>query len=112
MWLAFNIFALCSISDGQKSGSPVGSARQTTSRAASHRSRPQSTRADLLAKRKREMKERMEEAAESLRGVFSYRNQDALIKVTRNTLESIRKRITSSAMAVYIGGVLCLYTDV
>ena len=55
------------------------------------------------------MKERMEEAAESLMGVFSYRNQDALIKVTRNTLESIRKRITSSAMAVYIGGTYSNY---
>ncbi len=36
---------------------------------------------------------------------FNHRNLDALLKVTRNTLEGLRKRITSSSMVHYLGGI-------
>ena len=38
---------------------------------------------------------------------FNHRNLDALLKVTRNTLEGLRKRITSSSMVHYLGG-MCI----
>ena len=34
---------------------------------------------------------------------FNNRNLDALLRCVRNVLESLRKRITSSSMAHYIG---------
>lgn len=88
----------------QREGSP-GAGSRGLSRASrtSKTSRPQSTRPDLAAKR-RLQRENMKEAAEELLAHFSHRNLDALIKVTRNTLEGMRKRITSSSMVHYIGG--------
>ena len=50
----------------------------------------------------------MKEAAEELLAHFSHRNLDALLKVTRNTLEGMRKRITSSSMVHYIGDMVIL----
>ena len=50
----------------------------------------------------------MKEAAEELLALFSHRNLDALLKVTRNTLEGMRKRITSSSMVHYIGDMVIL----
>ena len=44
------------------------------------------------------------DAARELLAHFSHRNLDALLKVTKNTLEGLRKRITSSSMVHYIGG--------
>lgn len=49
------------------------------------------------------MRENIEEAANELLAHFNHRNQDALMKVTKNTLESLRKRITSSSMVHYLG---------
>jgi hypothetical protein len=49
------------------------------------------------------MRENIEEAANELLAHFNHRNQDALLKVTKNTLESLRKRITSSSMVHYLG---------
>ena len=43
----------------------------------------------------------MQEAALELLTYFSQRNLDALQRCIRNTLESIRKRITASMMAQY-----------
>ena len=85
--------------------SPTGS-RMASSRAGSQRSRPQSTRAEAIAKRRREQRENMEEAAMELLAHFNHRNLESLLKVTRNTLEQLRKRITTSSMVHYIGGKL------
>lgn len=62
-----------------------------------------SSKAHLVAKKKREMRENIEEAANELLAHFNHRNQDALMKVTKNTLESLRKLITSSSMVHYLG---------
>ena len=89
-----------------RDSSPAGSPRAG---GMSRGSRPQSTvRPDLLAKR-RVQRENMKEAAEELLAHFSHRNLDALLKVTRNTLEGMRKRITSSSMVHYISGELRSY---
>uniref|UniRef100_A0A2C9JCN9 AAA+ ATPase domain-containing protein n=1 Tax=Biomphalaria glabrata TaxID=6526 RepID=A0A2C9JCN9_BIOGL len=79
----------------------VGSA--THSRAGSRKSRPVSSKLNAAAKKKKEMRENIEESAMELLNHFNSRNLDALLKATRNTLESLRKRITSSSMAHYIG---------
>ena len=68
-----------------------------------HSGRSGQTKADLAAKRRREARENREEAAMELLAHFNHRNLDALLKVTRNTLEGLRKRITSSSMAHYLG---------
>ena len=62
------------------------------------------TQAEIIAKRRREYNENMEEAATDLLAYFNHKNLDALLKVTRNTLESMKKRITSSSMVHYLGG--------
>lgn len=56
------------------------------------------------------MRENIEEAANELLAHFNHRNQDALMKVTKNTLESLRKRITSSSMVHYLGKDQCIGT--
>lgn len=92
-------------SDGEQqhaAQSPTGS-RRTTSRTGSQKSRPHSTRAEAMAKKKRELKETMEESATELLAHFNHRNLDSLLKVTRNTLEQLRKRITTSSMVHYMG---------
>ena len=79
--------------------------RQTGSGSDSRmRSRPASVRAEVVARKRREMKENLEEAAMELLAHFNHRNLDALLKVTRYTLEGLRKRITTSSMVHYIGG--------
>ena len=84
---------------GSRSGSPTGSG----GRASSHRSRPVSSKANIAAKKKREQRENIEQAAMDLLNHFNHRNLEALQKVTKNTLEALRKRITSSSMVHYIG---------
>ncbi|BFZ13509.1 hypothetical protein BsWGS_16546 [Bradybaena similaris] len=74
------------------------------SHAGSRRSRSISSKPNAAAKKKKkEMRERIEESAMDLLTHFNNRNLDALLKATRNTLETLRKRITSSSMAHYIG---------
>lgn len=73
------------------------------SRTGSRKSRPVSSKAHAVAKKKKEMRENIEESAMELLTHFNNRNLDALLKATRNTLEALRKRITSSSMAHYIG---------
>ncbi|XP_060585698.1 dynein axonemal heavy chain 5-like, partial [Ruditapes philippinarum] len=85
--------------DEKREGTPTGSG----GRASSRRSRPVSSKANLAAKRKREQRENIEQAATDLLNHFNHRNLEALIKVTKNTLEALRKRITSSSMVHYIG---------
>ncbi|XP_012940947.1 dynein heavy chain 5, axonemal [Aplysia californica] len=73
------------------------------SHAGSRKSRPVSSKANAVAKKKKELRENIEESAMDLLTHFNNRNLDALLKATRNTLEALRKRITSSSMAHYIG---------
>uniref|UniRef100_A0A8D0GPG5 Dynein axonemal heavy chain 5 n=1 Tax=Sphenodon punctatus TaxID=8508 RepID=A0A8D0GPG5_SPHPU len=53
-------------------------------------------------KKKKKELEMLEEEAHELLSHFSHRNVDALLKVTRNTLETIRKRIYSSSMINFL----------
>ncbi|XP_019376784.1 PREDICTED: dynein heavy chain 5, axonemal [Gavialis gangeticus] len=55
-----------------------------------------------LAKRKRKEMEMVEEEAYELLSHFNHRNIDALLKVTRNTLEMIRKRIHATSMVNFL----------
>ena len=55
----------------------------------------------------------MEEEAQELLSFFNHRNVDALLRVTRNTLEMLRKRIHTSSLMHFLGGswtILCLNT--
>ena len=56
---------------------------------------------DEQAFAKDKSKSRTEESAIDLLNFFSQRNLDAVQRCIRNTLESIRKRITASMMAQY-----------
>ncbi|XP_027519567.1 dynein heavy chain 5, axonemal isoform X1 [Corapipo altera] len=60
--------------------------------------------ADLspTAKRKRMDLEKLEEEANELLSYFNNRNIDALLKVIRNTLETLRKRIHASSMINFL----------
>jgi dynein heavy chain len=91
---------LISENDRSREGSPTESA---VARSNSRKSRPVSSKANAAAKKKREMRENLEEAAADLLAHFEHRNQDALMKVTRNTLEALKKRISSSSMLHYMG---------
>lgn len=46
----------------------------------------------------------MEEEAQELLSYFNHRNVDALLKLTRNTLEMLRKRIHTSSLMHFLGG--------
>ncbi|XP_069770267.1 dynein axonemal heavy chain 5 isoform X3 [Narcine bancroftii] len=59
-------------------------------------------RSGLSSRKKRKDLELLEEAAQELLCYFSHQNVDALLKVTRNTLEMIRKRIHSSSFLYFI----------
>ncbi|KAL2307869.1 hypothetical protein Nmel_000857, partial [Mimus melanotis] len=54
------------------------------------------------AKRKRMDLEKLEEEANELHSYFNNRNIDALLKVTRNALETIRKRIHASSTISFL----------
>ncbi|KAM4687754.1 dynein axonemal heavy chain 5 [Discoglossus pictus] len=53
-------------------------------------------------KKKKDMMEILEEEAHELLSHFNHRNLEALLKVTRNTLETIRKRIQMSSMKNFL----------
>ncbi|PAA83928.1 hypothetical protein BOX15_Mlig010548g3 [Macrostomum lignano] len=55
----------------------------------------------ILRRPKKDEKAQIEEAAMELLSHFNHRNMDAIVKVTRNTLEALRKRITASTLAAY-----------
>lgn len=61
----------------------------------------------LMRKKKRNLMEVMEEAAQELLSHFNHRNVDALLRLTRNTLETLRKRIHASSLMHYMG--LCCH---
>ncbi|KAF4087596.1 hypothetical protein AMELA_G00072460 [Ameiurus melas] len=56
----------------------------------------------MRKKRKRHMMEVMEEEAQELLSHFSHRNLEALLRLTRNTLEALRKRIHSSSLMHFL----------
>ncbi|XP_069469880.1 dynein axonemal heavy chain 5 [Ambystoma mexicanum] len=56
----------------------------------------------LTKKKKKDMMEILEEEAHELLCHFNHRNLDALLKVTRNSLEAIRKRIHASSMITFL----------
>lgn len=58
----------------------------------------------LRRKKKRDLLEVMEEEAQALLSYFNHRNVDALLKLTRNTLEMLRKRIHTSSLMHFLGG--------
>lgn len=49
------------------------------------------------------MMEVMEEEAQELLSHFNHRNVDALLRLTRNTLETLRKRIHASSLMHFLG---------
>lgn len=55
-----------------------------------------------ITKKKKEA-EMLEEEACELLSHFNHQNIDALLKVTRNTLEAIRRRIHSSCTVNFMG---------
>uniref|UniRef100_A0A668T4J6 AAA+ ATPase domain-containing protein n=1 Tax=Oreochromis aureus TaxID=47969 RepID=A0A668T4J6_OREAU len=55
-------------------------------------------------KKKRDLMEVMEQEAQELLSYFNHRNVDALLRVTRNTLEMLRKRIHTSSLINFSGG--------
>ncbi|XP_044298752.1 dynein axonemal heavy chain 5 [Varanus komodoensis] len=57
--------------------------------------------ASPLTKKKKKEMEMLEEEAQELLSHFSHRNVDALLKVTRNTLEALRKRIQASSVITF-----------
>ncbi|KAI5105653.1 dynein heavy chain 5, axonemal isoform X1, partial [Silurus meridionalis] len=56
----------------------------------------------MRKKRKRHMMEVMEVEAHELLSHFSHRNMDALLRLTRNTLEALRKRIHASSLMHFL----------
>uniref|UniRef100_A0A671XLP8 Dynein axonemal heavy chain 5 n=1 Tax=Sparus aurata TaxID=8175 RepID=A0A671XLP8_SPAAU len=55
-------------------------------------------------KKKKDLMEVMEEEAQELLSYFNHRNVDALLRLTRNTLEMLRKRIHASSLIHFLGG--------
>ncbi|XP_056617792.1 dynein axonemal heavy chain 5 isoform X2 [Triplophysa dalaica] len=56
----------------------------------------------MRKKKKRDLMEVMEEEAQELLSHFNHRNVDALLRLTRNTLETLRKRIQASSLMYYL----------
>uniref|UniRef100_A0AAQ5ZR96 AAA+ ATPase domain-containing protein n=1 Tax=Amphiprion ocellaris TaxID=80972 RepID=A0AAQ5ZR96_AMPOC len=57
----------------------------------------------MRKKKKRDLMEVMEEEAHELLSYFNHRNVDALLRVTRNTLETLRKCIHTSSLIHFSG---------
>lgn len=58
--------------------------------------KPPLTPTQLARKKRREAVDSMNEAAYELFSHFNHKNLDALIKLVKNTLEKLRRRITAS----------------
>ncbi|XP_070691188.1 dynein axonemal heavy chain 5 [Pempheris klunzingeri] len=56
----------------------------------------------MRRKKKRDLMEVMEEEAQELLSHFNHRNVDALLRLTRNTLEMLRKRIHASSLMHFL----------
>lgn len=89
--------------DGTDDDKSPTESHPTISRGTSRHSRPTSTKANVTIRKKRDSREQMEEAAAELLTYFNNRNLDSVIKVVRNTLENLRKRMTSSGIMHFMG---------
>ncbi|CDQ81047.1 unnamed protein product [Oncorhynchus mykiss] len=61
------------------------------------------SRTDMDQRKKRDLLEVMEEEAQELLSHFNHRNVDALLRLTRNTLETLRKRLHASSLLHFLG---------
>ncbi|XP_064201033.1 dynein axonemal heavy chain 5 isoform X1 [Anguilla rostrata] len=85
-------------SDGEEEGrSEVRLLSRNTTAASTGNPSPLTRR-----RRKRDLMEVMEEEAEELLSHFNHRNVDALLRLTRNTLEALRKRIHASSLLHFL----------
>ncbi|XP_058258291.1 dynein axonemal heavy chain 5 isoform X2 [Hemibagrus wyckioides] len=84
-------------SDEEESKSDMAAFSRNTATLSTGPSSPQ-----MRKKRKRHMMEVMEEEAQELLSHFSHRNLDALLRLTRNTLEALRKRIHASSLMHFL----------
>ena len=102
--MTYLIFAAPTAGEQAEQESLVHSASgsRPTSQWSNFRSRPQSV---ARGKRGREekLRKQLEEAATNLLQHFNNKNLDALLRLTRNTLEGLRKRISSSSTVHYLG---------
>ncbi|RXN22872.1 dynein heavy chain axonemal [Labeo rohita] len=57
----------------------------------------------IRKKKKKDLMKVMEEEAKELLSHFNHRNVDALLRLTRNTLETLRKRIHASSLMHFLG---------
>ncbi|CAH1269411.1 DNAH5 [Branchiostoma lanceolatum] len=89
--------------DGTKSMGSRSAASRASRRASHLTLSPPIPAEKTLKKKKREQKERLQEEAENLLHHFANRNLDALVRVTRTTMDSIKKRVSSSSMLIYMG---------
>ncbi|KFQ30560.1 Dynein heavy chain 5, axonemal, partial [Mesitornis unicolor] len=88
---------------GERRGkSPATEEERSKSLTASHSSHEIWAGLSPSAKRKRMDLEMLEEEANELLSYFNHCNIDALLKVTRNTLETIRKRIHAPSMINFL----------
>lgn len=51
--------------------------------------------------RKRLLRETLEEEAKELRNTFQHRNLEAILRATRSTLETLKKRVQVSSLHMY-----------
>ncbi|XP_060727240.1 dynein axonemal heavy chain 5 [Tachysurus vachellii] len=84
-------------SDEEESKSDKGLFSRNTATLSTGPSSPQ-----MRKKKKRHMMEAMEEEAQELLSHFSHRNLDALLRLTRNTLEALRRRIHASSLMHFL----------
>lgn len=88
---------------------PVEEERRSKSLASSQNSSEMWAGLSPTAKRKRMDLEKLEEEANELLSYFSSRNIDALLKVIRNTLEAIRKRIHACSTINFLGDCIVVH---
>ncbi|KAJ8415685.1 hypothetical protein AAFF_G00402420 [Aldrovandia affinis] len=85
-------------SEGEEEGRSEGRlfSRNTTAASTGPHSPP------VRRRRKKDLMEVMEEEAQELLSHFNHRNVDALLRLTRNTLEALRKRIHASSLLHFL----------
>lgn len=91
---------VCVCSPGEEDGRSEGRlvSRNTTVAPSAGPSSPLQRR-----RRKRALAEVLEEEAQELLSHLNHRNLEALLRLTRNTLETLRKRIHASSIMHFLG---------
>ncbi|XP_034144998.1 dynein heavy chain 5, axonemal isoform X2 [Esox lucius] len=85
-------------SEGEEEGKSEGRLLSRNTTVASTTGPP----SPLQKRKKRDLLEVMEEEAQELLSHFNHRNVDALLRLTRNTLETLRKRIHASSLMHFL----------